>query len=77
MDLPKGTKIRVAYCEDFPNGDPVYISVNSIASAKLFLEAHSFGNQYQSDQHPIPGLRNYAAIEYFDETDGEWTFYNE
>ena len=77
MDLPAGTMIRVAYCEDFPNGDHIHKIVDSITAAKVFLRINGLDHQYQSDRYPMPGLNNFAVIEYFDETDGSWKLYTE
>jgi hypothetical protein len=77
MSLPAGTKIRVVYCENFPDGEHMYKSFESITDAIIFLRLQGLDNQYTPELYPMQGSKNFAIIEYFDENSNAWMFYNE
>ncbi len=69
-------KFRLVFAKGFPDPEtvPVYEYYETKEEAKKMLKVYGSKGKFQSDQHPIPGLRSVAAIEEL--IDGEWYFSN-
>lgn len=66
-------KYRIVLVENFPNGEPTFMSVMSLEAGKMTLKGFADSRRYTSNLYSVPGVRSYASLEFLD-ADGEWSY---